>query len=51
VTFSTDVNLVELLATVRDKTGRFVKDLTKDDFLLQEDGRPQTILHFSQESN
>ncbi len=51
VTFSTDVNLVELLATVRDKTGRFVKDLTKDDFSLQEDGRPQTILHFSQESN
>jgi VWFA-related protein len=28
-----------------------VKDLTKDDFSLQEDGRPQTILHFSQESN
>jgi VWFA-related protein len=51
VTFSTDVNLVELLATVRDKTGRFVKDLAKDDFILQEDGRPQTILHFSQESN
>ena len=51
LTFSTGVNLVELLATVRDKTGRFVKDLTKDDFSLQEDGRPQTILHFSQESN
>ncbi len=51
LTFSTDVNLVELLATVRDKTGRFVKNLTKDDFSLQEDGRPQTILHFSQESN
>jgi VWFA-related protein len=51
VSFSTDVNLVELLATVRDKTGRFVKDLTKDDFSLQEDGRPQTILHFSQESS
>lgn len=51
LTFSTDVNLVELLATVRDKTGRFVKDLTMDDFSLQEDGRPQTILHFSQESN
>jgi len=50
-TFSTDVNLVELLATVRDKTGRFVKNLTKEDFVLREDGRPQTILHFSQESN
>jgi VWFA-related protein len=50
-TFSTDVNLVTLLATVRDRTGRFVKSLTKDDFTLQEDGRTQTILHFSQESN
>lgn len=51
VTFSTEVNLIELPVTVRDKTGRFVKDLTKDDFSLQEDGRSQTILHFSQESN
>jgi VWFA-related protein len=51
VTFSTDVNLIELLATVRDKTGRFVKGLTKDQFSLREDGRPQAILHFSQESN
>jgi VWFA-related protein len=51
LTFSIDVNLVELLVTVRDKTGRFVKDLTKDDFSLEEDGRSQTILHFSQESN
>jgi VWFA-related protein len=51
ITFSTDVNLVGLLATVRDRTGRFVKDLTKDDFSLQEDGRPQTILHFSQEAS
>lgn len=50
-TFSTDVNLVTLLATVRDGTGRFVKGLTKDDFMLQEDSRTQTILHFSQESN
>jgi VWFA-related protein len=51
VNFSTDVNLVALLATVRDKTGRFVKGLTKNDFSLEEDGRPQAILHFSQESN
>jgi VWFA-related protein len=51
VSFTTDVNLVELPATVRDKTGAFVRDLTKDDFRLQEDGRPQTIRHFSQESN
>jgi VWFA-related protein len=51
VTFSTDVNLVELLATVRDRNGRFVNGLTKDDFTLREDGRPQTNLHFSRQAN
>ncbi len=50
-TFSTDVNLVTLLATVRDRNGKFVKGLGKEAFSLEEDGRPQTILHFSQESN
>jgi VWFA-related protein len=49
--FSTDVNVVTLLATVRDKNGRIVKDLTREDFLLQEDGKPQTIAHFSRESD
>jgi VWFA-related protein len=51
VTFSADVNLVALAVTVRDKTGKFVKDLTQSDFSLQEDGRPQKILHFAQEAN
>ncbi len=51
VTFSADVTLVTLQATVRDKTGKFAKGLTKDDFALHEDGRPQQILNFSQESN
>lgn len=50
-TFTADVNLVNLLAVVRDEHGRFVKDLPEGDFLLEEDGRPQRILHFSQESN
>ena len=50
-TFSADVNLVNLLAVVRDEHGRFVKDLPESDFLLEEDGRPQKIRHFSQESN
>jgi VWFA-related protein len=50
-TFSADVNLVTLLAVVRDEHGRFVKDLSESDFLLLEDGRPQRIGHFSQESN
>ena len=50
-TFSSDVNVVNVFATVRDKKGQIVKNLTKDDFLLDEDGRPQSIKYFSQESN
>ena len=48
---SVDVKLVNVLATVRNKHGDIVRTLTKDDFQLEEDGRPQTIQYFSQESN
>ncbi len=48
--FSTDVRVVNLYASVHDDQGRVVRDLTKDDFTLEEDGRPQTIRYFSQES-
>ncbi len=50
-TFSTDVKVVMVFATVRDKQGQVVRNLTKDDFLLDEDGQPQTIRYFSQESD
>jgi VWFA-related protein len=46
--FSTDVNVVNVLATVRDKQGQIVRNLTQDDFILEENGRPQTIRYFSQ---
>jgi VWFA-related protein len=46
-----DVKVVTLPVTVRDKHGKIVRDLIKDDFALQEDGRPQTIRYFSQEAN
>jgi VWFA-related protein len=49
--FSTDVKVVNLFATVRDKKGAIVRDLTKNDFLLDEDGHPETIRYFSQESD
>ena len=49
--FSAEVKVVNILATVRDKKGKLVNSLTKDDFLLDEDGRPQTIKFFSRESN
>jgi VWFA-related protein len=50
-TFSTDVRVVNLFATVHDAQGHVVRNLTKDDFTLEEDGRPQTIRYFSQESD
>lgn len=50
-TFSADVKVVNLLATVRDRDGKLIKDLTKEDFTVEEDGRPQTIRYFAQESN
>jgi VWFA-related protein len=49
--FSTDVKVVSLLATVRTKNGELIRNLTKDDFSLAENGRPQTIRYFSQESD
>src|ERR1700726_2442307 len=44
------VKVVNVPATVRDKHGKIVNNLTKDDFVLEEDGRPQTLHYFSQES-
>ena len=43
--------LVNVPATVRDKHGAIVRNLTKDDFVLLEDGHPQAIQYFSQDSN
>jgi VWFA-related protein len=50
-TFSADVKVVNVLATVRNKTGALVGNLTRDDFLLSEESRPQTIRYFARESN
>ena len=50
-TFSTTVKVVNVLVTVRDKQGQLVRDLTKDDFTLAEDGRAQTIRYFSPRSD
>jgi VWFA-related protein len=50
-TIAVDVKVVTLPVTVRDKHGKIVRDLTKDDFTLQEDGRAQTIKYFSQDTN
>jgi VWFA-related protein len=49
--YSSDVKVVNVLATVRTKNGDIVANLTKDDFVLTEDNRPQTIKYFSRETN
>ena len=46
-TIKKEVNVVNVLATVRNKQGKLVTTLTKDDFALQDDGKPQTIRYFS----
>jgi len=46
-----EVKTVSVLATVRDKHGKIVPDLIKDDFLLDEDGRAQTINYFAREKD
>ena len=48
---SVEVKVVNVLATVRDKHGKIVSNLGKDDFALEEDGHPQTITYFSRESD
>src|SRR5215467_10523041 len=50
-TLSVQVKVVNVLATVRDKHGKIVSDLGKDDFTLAEDGRPQSIHYFTRETD
>jgi VWFA-related protein len=50
-TFSSDVQVVNLLATVRNKKNEILRDLSKDDFQILENGRPQTIKYFTRETD
>ena len=50
-TFSTDVKVVNVLATVRNGKGEIVRDLTKDDFTLEEDAHVQSIRYFLRETD
>jgi|SRR5579862_4192832 len=50
-TFTTEVKVVNVLASVRNKQGAFIRDLEKDDFSVLENGRPQTIRYFSRETD
>ena len=46
-----NVHAVNLLVTVRDKHNALVNNLSKDDFLLEQDTKPQSITYFARESD
>ena len=45
-TFKVDVNLINVFVTVTDEHGAPIGGLTKDNFVLKEDDRPQVIKVF-----
>lgn len=50
-TLKVDVDLVNILFSVRDKRGALIPNLEKTDVTIAEDGKQQTIKYFSKESN
>jgi len=47
--FKSGIELINISAMVSDSSGRFVPGLQKEDFVVYEDGQPQTVTHFSAE--
>jgi VWFA-related protein len=45
-TFTSNSNLVIVDVTVKDKSGKLIENLTRDDFTILEDGKPQKIAVF-----
>jgi VWFA-related protein len=50
-TLKVNVNVVQLFFNVKDKHGALIPNLTRDDFEIGEDGKPQSIKYFTAESN
>ena len=50
-TIRVDVDVVNVLCTVKDRKGKLVNTLTKEDFKIFEDGKRQQIRYFSRETN
>jgi hypothetical protein len=50
-TLSVDARLVNLPVVVRDKKGALIQNLSKNDFTLQVDGKPQVIRYFDKDTN
>ncbi|CAN5874023.1 hypothetical protein BH18ACI5_BH18ACI5_24040 [soil metagenome] len=49
--FKSSVDVVSVTAVVRDQRGRFVRDLSQKDFVVNESGRARQILDFRAESD
>jgi VWFA-related protein len=49
-TFHAETELILVNVTVRDKTGKFVRDMKPEDFQVKEDGKPQQIVSFDIEN-
>ena len=49
--FKSSIDVVSVAAVVRDKKGRFVSDLAKEDFKIVEGGVPRKILDFRAEAD
>jgi VWFA-related protein len=45
--FKSGVELINVTATVTDRSGRFASNLRKDDFMIYEDNKPVEVTHFS----
>ena len=50
-TFRASVDVVTIAAVVRDKQGRFVPALTKDDFTILDNGEKRPIVEFQPDDN
>jgi VWFA-related protein len=50
-TLKVNVQVVNLFFNVKDKRGALIPNLKKEDFLVGEDGKPQTIKYFAAESD
>jgi VWFA-related protein len=50
-TIRVDVDIVNILATVRNKSGGLVANLNKEDFTINENGQKQEIKYFTRETD
>ena len=50
-TIKVDVDVVNILTTVRDKRGALIPNLKKEDFTVLEDGKAQPIKYFTRETD